>query len=191
MTGEYGLVLCKEHRKRFEWLGKNVYEKERRSDMLTFLTFLKMDKTEDTCMWCEQPGKFEPYTGHFEWMFCEKERKVARCNHDWNFATDLPQSFRDRGILPDGRVVRREQCLKCDSVRYHILKEDDLDSANIKKAALERIVSPDGPFCGNCKRFFRSHSYCFDFTTVRPPFSTCFGFMRGYPKGECNIRLVE
>jgi hypothetical protein len=188
---ECSLVLCKEHKKRFEWLGKNVYSKEERSDMVIQMLLLQLEKTDDTCMWCENPEKFDPYTGRFEWMSCENERRKTRCNHQWNYQTMLPGLFSDRGILPDGRVIRCEECPKCGSVRYHILKENDPDSLYVKRAALEKVVSPDGIFCGNCTRFCRSHSFCEDFYTVRPPFSTCNDFRKGLPKGECSIKNIE
>jgi hypothetical protein len=191
-TREYGLVLCKDHKKRFEWLGKNVYEKIKGTDPRIFMLLLQMERTEDTCMWCEQPDKFEPYIGSFDWMLCEDERRKARCDHQWEHDISyLEVTYSRYGRLPDGRVVREEKCPKCLTFRYHSLPSDDAFSILAKKILSEKIVSQDDAHCANCARYDVTSSYCPETRTLRLACSTCSYFKKGQNINGYNLVFVE
>jgi hypothetical protein len=167
------LILCKIHAKEFKRLCKDVYEK---LPPRSFWVVVKGPKTDESCMWCEQPDKFEHFDGVFRWMDIPVERKRARCTHEWE--------IRDVGQLQDGTFLVDELCENCLERRERKAQDNEKHIEYVKKFEKDIIITQEGIFCINCAYFKIESSRCVYFETTKlkgilhMPSSSCHLFKK-------------
>ena len=166
------MVFCEEHVKRFKWMCRKVYQKTRSDWWIVF----KADIVEETCMWCEQPDKFENFDRVFRWMDIPGERRRARCTHKWE--------IRDVGQLQDGTFLVDELCENCSERRERKAQDNEKRIEYVKEFEKDIIITQEGIFCINCAYFKIESSRCvyFDLTKLKGilhmPSSSCFLFKK-------------
>lgn len=167
------LILCKNHAKEFKRLCKDVYEKLPPRNVWVVV---KGPTTDESCMWCEQPDKFERFDGTFRWMDIPGERRRARCTHKWE--------IRDVGQLQDGTFLVDELCEKCFERRERKAQDNEERIRYVKEFEKDIIITQEGIFCINCTYFKIESSRCVQLDPIKlkgilhMPSSSCFNFKK-------------